>query len=409
MAKADSPFFILANNGPFTNHGCEAITRSTIEILDREFGPSEFLSSSWWSPESATDGRWFTMERLRHQKPRVQVRRFTPAWFAWQFQKRALGRTGIPFEKYLAETDAVLALGGDLFTLDYGRGTPNRQFATTELTRGKGKPIVIWGASVGPFDQDPQYETIAIEKLKRVHIICVRESLSRDYLASHGVTDNVREVSDPAFVMTPQEPSLADDLRAALDSGDCLGLNLSPLLSRYLDDPSTWPVRAAECVAAVDQAVDAPIILIPHVLGRDGDDQVFLSGVREQLSNLRNPIHVLGPDLNSPQLKWIISKLKAFIGARTHATIASLSCCVPTLAIGYSVKARGLNTDIFGHLDWLLPLAQLEPETLAQRASHLLGEADAVRAELQATMPAYKERAWAGGAFVREAIEIAGR
>lgn len=49
-----------------------------------------------------------------------------------------------------------------------------------------------------------------------------------------------------------------------------------------------------------------------------------------------------------------------FIGARTHATIAAYSSCVPTLVVGYSIKARGIAKDLFGTDEgYVLPVQAL--------------------------------------------------
>jgi polysaccharide pyruvyl transferase WcaK-like protein len=54
-------------------------------------------------------------------------------------------------------------------------------------------------------------------------------------------------------------------------------------------------------------------------------------------------------NIGARQVKWVISKCRYFIGARTHATVAAFSTGVPTISIAYSKKARGINRDIFGH------------------------------------------------------------
>ena len=46
------------------------------------------------------------------------------------------------------------------------------------------------------------------------------------------------------------------------------------------------------------------------------------------------------------------------MGARTHATIAAYSTCVPTVVFGYSVKSIGIAKDIFGTTDhYVLPVS----------------------------------------------------
>ena len=86
-----------------------------------------------------------------------------------------------------------------------------------------------------------------------------------------------------------------------------------------------------------------------------------------------------------------IARMRLFVGARTHATIAAYSSAVPTLTIGYSVKARGIARDLYGgEAGHLLPVQELKS------AAQLLGAYDALekRAEeerlaLQKRLPAY--------------------
>ena len=53
-------------------------------------------------------------------------------------------------------------------------------------------------------------------------------------------------------------------------------------------------------------------------------------------------------DRSAPELKWVISKCRYFIGARTHAVIAAYSTGVPAIALGYSIKSKGIARDLFG-------------------------------------------------------------
>ncbi|MDO5124498.1 MAG: polysaccharide pyruvyl transferase family protein, partial [Eubacteriales bacterium] len=57
---------------------------------------------------------------------------------------------------------------------------------------------------------------------------------------------------------------------------------------------------------------------------------------------------VLIKDHNCEELKGYISRCRFFVGARTHATIAAYSTCVPTLVVGYSIKSKGIAKDLFG-------------------------------------------------------------
>ena len=99
-------------------------------------------------------------------------------------------------------------------------------------------------------------------------------------------------------------------------------------------------------------------------------------------------------DHNAMQQKYIIAHCRAFVGARTHATIAAYSSCVPTLAVGYSVKAKGIAKDLFGRWeDYVLPVQSLKgPDDLAASFFWLLQHEEAIRSHLHTVMPAYMQR-----------------
>ena len=71
-------------------------------------------------------------------------------------------------------------------------------------------------------------------------------------------------------------------------------------------------------------------------------------------------------DAPAALLKGYISKCSFFVGARTHSTIAAYSTGVPTLVIGYSVKSRGIATDLFGaYENYVIPVQDIcDPQAL---------------------------------------------
>ena len=101
--------------------------------------------------------------------------------------------------------------------------------------------------------------------------------------------------------------------------------------------------------------------------------------------------------------KGYISRCRMFIGARTHATIAAYSTCVPTLVLGYSVKSKGIARDIFGTEEhYVLPVQELRnPDELADGFDWLSANETTVRDHLIKTMPEYKARAL----LARNAVE----
>jgi polysaccharide pyruvyl transferase WcaK-like protein len=396
------PLFILQGNGSVLNRGCEAILRSTVDALRSEFGAPRFVNAPALPPHPADYVE--TDPDIIHLIPQ-EIKRWSPRWWSFQFQKRVFRRSPqMPFEKWLPKAAAVLALGGDNYSLDYG--LPYLYFQAIRATLDRHKPMILWGASVGPFSAQPDFERFAAGELREVTLICAREPLTVEYLSSIGVTENVRLCADPAFILHPEEVQLAGEERMILEQ-PCIGINLSPLAGRYrgVDDTQGWRELARECVTALSATIRMPIILVPHVIVPESDDHAFMKVLLDGIKVPSSKIVLLDRRYNARQLKWIISKLACFIGARTHATIAALSSQVPTLSIGYSMKARGINRDIFGHTEWVVDIRELSPQSLVTKTMELLSQADSVRQHLQATMPEYTQRVRSAVGYLREIVE----
>ena len=108
------------------------------------------------------------------------------------------------------------------------------------------------------------------------------------------------------------------------------------------------------------------------------------------------------------ELKGYIAACDLFIGARTHATIAAYSSHVPTLVVGYSVKARGIAQDLFGTFEnYVLPVQELEEkEDLSKAFRWLEQNQTQIHDHLIHTMPDYKKKAESARNYLDEIREI---
>ncbi|MBN1874038.1 MAG: polysaccharide pyruvyl transferase family protein [Anaerolineae bacterium] len=416
--------FVFAGNASYRNRGCEAIVRGTTKLLREQVGESHFISS-YFAPKGCEDAQKEIDSAIVH-RPFIPIEKASIAWYENWVSRRFLKREGRlsiagighTFRNILAENSvsAVLMLGGDNYSLDYG--PPDRFFKLNELTLEHNIPFAIWGASIGPFSRSYRYERWAANALKKVDLICARETETQAYLASIGVTDNVVLVADPAFFMDPAMCTLPDQLEKIVSQG-AIGVNLAPLMCRFIETDKyihrqrealrIWLSLAADVVRALIKQLELPIILIPHVVysaDMSNNDYLFLKRVAE-LVNEPERVIVSPPDLNAAQSKWLIGRMKIFAGARTHSTIAAISSGVPTICISYSMKARGIAKDIYGGLEWLIDGRDLvkTPELLAERLGNLLGQEVKLRAHLDTVNPLFRERAREA---TRKLIELVG-
>jgi len=405
----DSPHFLLVGNGPYSNRGCEAIVRGTMAILRHEFGENfrvtlgTYETSKNVVEQAATETDPLVTHVPVHLPP---VLRWSWPWWRRQAM-RCFGQQPHLYtmlDAFCANTTCAMQVGGDNYTLDYG--LPRRFMRLDGYLHQHDLPIVLWGASVGPFEADLAFASEMFAHLRGMRAIFLRESDSYEYLKQHGVDANLHQMSDPAFVMEPVEPP-AEKIGCRLPP-NAIGLNLSPMMAKYVTggDMEAWVKVGADMVQSITIATRRDVLLIPHVTWAKTNDHTFLRDVADACAkrNIQN-VFCLGDKLSAAETKWVISRCAVLIGARTHATIAALSTYVPTLSLAYSRKAIGLNQDVFGNQDYCLQPAEIAPSRIAQRIADLVAKRDAVSEYLAAVMPTIRENALQSGATLRRVLE----
>ena len=396
---------ILSGNGSYSNKGCEAIVRGTTSLLRDQLGECNFVSN--YFPTSGSRDEEHEIDSTILHRPFPILKRYSLPWIEEQISRKIfhkpnnIRRVAKVFHQSLRESEAVLMLGGDNFSLDYPDS--NVHFSLCHFAEKANVPVAIWGASIGPFTRAPHYEQWAAKELSKVNLICARETATVEYLANIGVTRNVMLTADPSFFLQPSECQLSVEIEKSLNEG-CIGLNLSPLLSRFVKisesgpNLSTWTKVAVEIVQNLLRHFSVPILMIPHVTSEVGeisrDDYLFMSKVAQIINNPERVL-VLSPNYNAGQTKYVIGRLLAFAGARTHSTLAAISSCVPTICIGYSMKAKGIAQDIYGNLDWLISGQDLvnDPTELRNRFSSLVSKSTETQNQLKQIRPIMEQRA----------------
>lgn len=370
---------ILYYNGPASNHGCEAIVRATHKLLCND------LTLASFAPEQ---DRVYGLDRIvRILDDRAQaLKRPSWKWLAYAIHHKFTGSeelyTQFSHERFFSQVkkgDICLSVGGD-----------NYCYPQTEMLahynralHARGAKTVLWGCSVEP--ELLKNEAIARD-LARYDLITARETIS--YEALKTVNPNTVLVSDPAFVL--------DRVDLPLPEGwieeKMIGINASPLILESGDGELILAAyrRLIECIL---DTTDCSVALIPHVVIPGNDDREVLQKFYGEYCHTGRVL--LLEDHNCEELKGYIARCRFFIGARTHATIASYSSCVPTLVAGYSVKSRGIARDIFGtDAGYVVPVQGLSSERdLAEAFQNLWQRETEIRQYLGNMMPTYISRA----------------
>ena len=197
---------------------------------------------------------------------------------------------------------------------------------------------------------------------------------------------NVRMWCDPAFTMAAEELPLPTGWKEK----QTVGLNVSPLVLSHAKDKEAALNAFVSLVRHILRTSDRAVALIPHVTWAHDNDMDALSAIKAHFAD-EPRVFILSDRLNAMQYKGYVKRLCGLVTARTHVSVAAYSTFVPTLVIGYSVKARGIARDLFGSEEGhLIPAQELSGETeLIAAYDALMRRGEAEREQLKARMPSY--------------------
>lgn len=367
------------------NHGCEAIVRSTAKMLNTQL--------TLWSTAPNADiaygvnGIVNVVEDTKRPPTGARL-------FEFKVHHKLTGSdylyTKFEHEDFFSSIrpgDICFSIGGD----NYCYGGKEYLGYYNRLIHEKSGKTVLWGCSFEPSEMD----AATAKDIARYDLITARESIS--YEALKAVNPNTVLVADPAFALDSVELPLPESWQPE----NTIGINVSPLVMQCEKSDGIAYEAYRSLIAHILITTDMTVALIPHVVVETNDDRIPLRNLYEEFSSTGRVLLI--EDHNCCELKGYISRCRMFIGARTHATIAAYSTCVPTLVLGYSVKSKGIARDIFGTEEhYVLPVQEMRnPDELANGFDWLSANEMTVRDHLIKTMPEYKARAL----LARDAVE----
>lgn len=385
---------VLFGHGGSGNRGCEAIIRGTSSIIKKNVEDANITVVSNRAYEDV-NAKIDTIDHLESSK---MLTRYTPIWVANVLTRRFLKPDYVwhylykSIFKVAEDSDICMSIGGD----NYCYGKPRSQYYINRKIKRLNKKLVFWGASVEPDAIDREMA----DDLNSCDLKIVRESITYQALLDNGIKENVFLHSDPAFTMERQEVEMPN----GWEDGAMVGINISPMVARYGQEESLNAATNSLIQHILDSS-EYKVCLVPHVFWKNKNDYQYMQKFYNEFKDTGRVI-LVGENYNSPQTKYIISKCRSLIASRTHATIAGYSTCVPTAAIGYSVKAKGIARDIFGtEKDFVLPVQTLANANDLIMAFDKLNERESdLKKYLEEKMPDYKKSAWDAGDRLKSLI-----
>lgn len=294
------------------------------------------------------------------------------------------------FLKYVSSDSIMISTGGDMMC--YDDSSPS--ISSVKLAKEKGIKTVLWGCSMGKENLTPKKEIA----LKSFSLIYARETLSYTFFKSIGL-ENVICLPDPAFVLESEICSLPECFKTA----KIIGLNFSNFIIGNNDLNTPFGDEVRKLLGYIFDNTDMNVLLVPHVMWQDQDDRLICNTIVSEFRNYSSRITVLDSERrNYLQIRYVISKCHSFIGARTHAVISAYSTCVPAIALGYSIKSKGIAKDLNLPDELVVDTVhEIKHGQLLNSFHYLEANYSTIKSHLEEIIPTYRKKAYQ----VREIIK----
>lgn len=374
------------------NRGCEAIAKGTAILLNEKKENLHGLCRNIPLDTKLGVHKYVTLDS------------FKKAPFLTRVYNSLVHRVHLPlkpivfspymeFVKDIPKDGVLVSTGGDMMCY-----SNNYVISTNNYAHANGIKSILWGCSMGPENLTPEKK----ETLHNFSLIYARESLSYEFFKSLGLK-NVCLFPDPAFMLEPAVCLLPQ----CFGQGNVIGLNVS---NYVLGDFSLETPFGKEVVKMLDYIVKETnfyVLLVPHVLwdfpNDKQDDRQTAAVIMEKYVNTGRFSVLDVNNLNYCEIRYVISKCKMFIGGRTHAVISAYSTCVPALALGYSIKSRGIAKDLGLSEKLVVDSKHIHHEGyLLDSFRYMNVNEPVIRKHLCEIMPEYKKRTYGIREFVNK-------
>ena len=259
--------------------------------------------------------------------------------------------------------DVVLDIsGGDSFSDIYGVKRFMSVVRPKLISLRRHVPLILLPQTYGPY-YDSKFNQIAIKAVKGADMAWARDPNSFEILK-----EMLGEDFDPAKHKNGVDFAFALGVRDAEDmigaplrqtvlekrpERPLVGLNVSGLIYNDPNAATSQYGFKADYNEIIHEfcdwllaETDATLVLIPHVMsGRQYTESDYAACEKAAMrvdDKYKDRVFVSPDTLDQNQVKWLISTMDWFCGTRMHSTIAALSRGVPTSAIAYSDKTKGV-------------------------------------------------------------------
>lgn len=398
---------VLAEIIPSLNKGEAAILGGIVESF-RCLGNTEFTIFSKWPKQDADRYRKYAVKVVRHEENRLLssnnflLRRIGDLFTLVSFLSCAAVfgfRVSKLFHCFydqnwqsLIDSDLVI-MGHDNVVVT---GFWTRQLATIWFAKMLNKRIAVYGASIGPVENNI-IKLLTIYCLNKVDLITVREAISYQYVKKLGISDSkVFLTADIAFLLKPVSREEVTDIfskEGIENKRPIIGVTVTKFISDHafinLKDNEMRYQKFIKIIAdTLDhliESLEVTILLIPHSVGptMKHDDRIMQNDIMKIVNN-KHMIRNIDKEYSPEQLKGIIGQCDLLIGSRTHSLIAAAGMNVPMVALTCTTrnKTNGIIGTMLGQDEWLYNVEDINSRMLTNKIKRAWSKKENIRKAL---------------------------
>lgn len=345
------------------NFGCEAIVRGAYKFIKNLYPDCKIIYYSFSYSYDKTRLEDLELDIIPVEIQNSIIKRGINKFFRiFNIEKQYLM---FDADKIIDEIDLLISIGGDIYTIPqalrekekYSYYNPLVDFCDRAIE--KGKNVIVYGASVGPWGNYKKAVDYNVKALSKYKMILCREEESIGYLKSLGLK-NVLFFPDPAF-----------QIRCELEgkAKNYIGINLSPLslIELYGNINENHIVKLATILDKLYKKTSIDLMFIPHVLSPDemDNDLCFLKKIKEKM-HYKEHVSIADTSKGFVGIKEYLSKCYVVAAARMHCAINAIDENIPAIFLSYSQKSIGMCKYIYGDDYFLIDLKNIEDELIVK-------------------------------------------
>jgi polysaccharide pyruvyl transferase WcaK-like protein len=304
-------------------------------------------------------------------------------------------------------TDVIIDIRGIIFADSLGGGFISRLIEGIHLLIGKhlNKPVIKYTADMGPFRRKWN-RSFAKFYLNKIDLILARGKITKKYLIELGITTPIHVCPDTAFLLKSSSNQKINGVlsKEKLKNKVIVGMSVSNTVARKERDKNQYSITMAQTADYLIKNLNAFVILIPNDIFPNTHDDVYVAKKIYKRIDEKEEVMLITEEYPANELKGIIGECDLLIGARYHSIVATLSMCIPTIAIAWHHKYHQVM-GLVGQEKYVCDIETLSFSELQAMIDSLWKNRKKIRTEIASYIPFIKESVLSGGKIVRDVFE----